>query len=639
MKPTIPQLLDEIAERYPDYPAQLSKDEDGDFHPRTYRELREVVGRFAAGLQSLGIGRGDHVGLISENRAEWFVADLAILTIGAADVPRGNDTVPRDVAYILGFAECATVCAEDATQAKKVLSVRSDIPTLERIIVLDPSADLDAVRAEAGTVEVLPMSAVMDAGDAYLADHPQTIRDAVAAGAENDTVTVIFTSGTTGTPKGVMLTHRNFLHQVQHVPDLIDVGPGDIWLCVLPVWHSFERIMQYVSLGAASALAYSKPIGKIMLDDFQKVRPTWMASVPRIWEAIMAGIYRNVKNQSALKQSLFHFFVRVGSSHAHLGNMLRGRLPRFRKRSRVVDAIVALVPWLLLWPLRGLGNALVFGTIRARLGGRFVAGISGGGALPAAVDSFFQAAGILLLEGYGLTETGPVLGVRDQHHPVPSTVGPVFPGTEIRILDDAGKPLPPGRKGLIMARGPQVMKGYYRQPDETARMIGDDGWLNTGDLGMLTWDNELAITGRAKDTIVLRGGENVEPLPIEQKLTESPLIDHAILQGQDQRVLGALIVPNPDAVAQLAQERGIIGSDEGYDVALLADDGIREAFATLIREQISAKNGFRGFERIGKFKLIPGPLSVGDELSQKQEVKRHVIAEKYANEIRELFEP
>ena len=638
MKPTIPQVLAEIAEEYPDYPAQMSKDENGVFQPRSYRDFRTTVERFAAGLKSMGIERGDHIGLISENRAEWFIADLAILSIGAADVPRGNDTVPRDVAYILGFAECEVVCAEDLAQARKILSVRDEIGTLKTIVVLDPTEPLDELRDEAGSIGIRSISDVYEDGDAYLADHPTAVTDEVAKGEENDTATVIFTSGTTGTPKGVMLTHRNFLHQVKHVPDLIDVGPGDIWLCVLPVWHSFERIMQYVSLGSASALAYSKPIGKIMLEDFQKVRPTWMASVPRIWEAIMAGVYRNVKTQSKVKQALFHFFVSLGSTHARIDDMLKGRLPRFTRRNRIVDAVGAFLPWLLMWPLRALGNVLVFGKIKGRLGGRFVAGISGGGALPSSVDAFFQAAGILLLEGYGLTETGPVLGVRDQHHPVPSTVGPVFPGTEIRILDEAGKPLPPGHQGLVMARGPQVMKGYYRQPDETARMLGEDGWLNTGDLGMLTWDNELKITGRAKDTIVLRGGENVEPLPIEQKLTESPLIDHAILQGQDQRILGVLIVPNPDALLQMAVERGIVDKNATYDVSLLSDDRIQEALGDVVRDQVSAKNGFRPFERIGRFKLIAGPLSVGDELSQKQEVKRHVIADKYESEIAELFE-
>ena len=636
MKPTIPQLLAEICERYPDHAAQMIKDADGAFQPRTFTELRAEVERFAAGLLASGISRGDHVGLISENRAEWFVADLAILSIGAADVPRGNDTTTTDLAYILGFAGCRIVCAEDATQTKKILSVKSELPELQKIILFDAGADADALSSDG--VEVIGYAAIAEAGDAHISANPGAVDALVEQGTSEDTATLIFTSGTTGIPKGVMLCHRNFLHQVTHVPDLISVGPGDIWLCVLPVWHSFERIMQYVALGTASALAYSKPIGKIMLEDFQKVRPTWMASVPRIWEAIMAGVYRNVKTQSSVKQGLFHFFVSLGSFHAGLDNMLKGRLPRFRKRNRALDAIIAFLPWLILWPLRALGNVLVFGKIKARLGGRFVAGISGGGALPAAVDAFFQAAGVLLLEGYGLTETGPVLGVRAQNHPVPSTVGPVFPGTDVRIVDDAGKALPPGSKGLIMARGPQVMKGYYNREDETTRVLSDDGWINTGDLGMLTWDNELAITGRAKDTIVLRGGENVEPLPIEQKITESPLIDHAILQGQDERVLGVLLVPNTDNLLQAAIDGGIADAGAAFDVSLLADERVVTMLNDVVREQVSAKNGFRAFERIGKSRVIAGPLAVGDELSQKQEVKRHVVAEKYASEIKELFE-
>lgn len=639
MQQTIPKLLQEIARTHPDYSAQMSKDGSGEFSPTSYTEFARLTERFAAGLLARGVSRGEHVGLVSENRAEWFIADVAILSIGAADVPRGNDTVPREVGYILGFAECRTTCAEDATQAQKILEVRQEIPGLEQIIVFDSGEELEELRKEAGKgVAVLTVEEIYSAGDAYLADNPNRIQEEIAKGNADDVATVIFTSGTTGTPKGVMLTHRNFLHQVEHVPDLIDVGPGDIWLCVLPVWHSFERIMQYVSLGSASALAYSKPIGKIMLADFQKVKPTWMASVPRIWEAIQAGIMRNVKNQGGVKLSLFSFFVSVGTAHAHLDNMLKGRLPRFTRRNRMIDALLAVLPWLLLLPLRGLGNLLVFGKIKEKLGGRFVAGISGGGALPAGVDSFFQAAGVLLLEGYGLTETGPVLGVRAQHKPVTSTVGPVFPGTEIRIIDESGAPLPPGRLGLVMARGPQVMKGYYRQPDLTAQVLGNDGWLNTGDLGMLTYDNELAIRGRAKDTIVLRGGENVEPLPIEQKLEESPLIDHAILQGQDQRTLGVLIVPNPDALLDTAREKGVVEADAEYDVSLLSNEEINARYRDLVRDSVSAKNGFRSFERIGRHKLIAGPLSVGDELSQKQEVKRHIIAEKYANEIDELFE-
>lgn len=638
MKPTIPQLLEEIAEANGTMPAQMSKNANGDFVETDYATLRNRVEAFAAGLASLGVKAGDHVGLISENRAEWLIADLAVLSLRAADVPRGNDTTPDELQYILDFADCRIVCAEDREQAAKILSIARNLSHLEKLILLAAEQIDDKLQRSAGKIELLEFADIESAGTDALASDPDLVRRERDQGTEHETATLIFTSGTTGVPKGVMLSHRNFLHQVKHVPDLIHVGPGDIWLCVLPVWHSFERIMQYVALGTASSLAYSKPIGKILIADLSKIRPTWMASVPRIWEAVMASVYRNVKTQSPVKQALFHFFVSVGSLHANLANRLTGRLPRFAKRNRTIDALVSFLPWLLLLPLRGLGNLLVFGKLKKLLGGRFVAGISGGGALPSAVDAFFSAAGILLLEGYGLTETGPVLGVRAQDHPVPGTVGPVFPGTEIRIVDEHGAPLPPGVMGIIMARGPQVMSGYYKDPEQTASVLSDDGWINTGDLGMLTHDNELKITGRAKDTIVLLGGENVEPLPIEQKITESIYVDHAILQGQDQKVLGVLLVPNHDAAMAKACELGFAAEGAPFDVSILAHEEIREFYGSIVRDQVSAANGFKEFERIGPFHLVPGPLAIGDELSQKQEVKRHVIAEKYASDISAMFD-
>lgn len=631
---TLPKLLAHVAEEYADAPAQLVKDAEGRFEPIAYRELFRRVEECAAGLLDIGVARGEHVGLISENRGEWLVLDFAVMSIGGADVPRGNDVTKQEVAYILGFGDCPTVAVENQTQLDKVISVRDQLSNLQRLIVIDSSVDTAAVKVRG--VQVYSFADILAKGVDALVGNPDLVTGEIAQGGEGDTATIIFTSGTTGEPKGVMLSHRNFLHQVEHIPSRIDAGPGDIWLSVLPVWHSFERIMQYVSVGRASVLAYSKPIGTVMLADFASVRPTWMASVPRIWEAVRAGIYRNVKTQSTLKQSLFHFFVAVGSAHASLSTMLEGRAPHFRQRSRIVEVVLAVLPYLLLWPLRLLGNALVFSKIKGRLGGRFKAGVSGGGALPGGVDRFFAAAGVLLLEGYGLTETAPVLAVRVQRHPVPGTVGPMIPGTEVRILDqETGDELPPGRMGVVYCRGPQVMKGYYKRPDATSAVLSQDGWLNTGDLGMLTVHGELAITGRAKDTIVLLGGENVEPLPIEQRIQESEYVTQAVVVGQDKKFLGALIVPNMELLETFAAENEVPYLDRE---ALTESPEILELIGDEINTRVNAKNGFKSFERVFRFAVLPTEFTVGDELSAKQEIKRHVIAAKYARRIEALFQ-
>ena len=634
---TLPKLLKQISEEYPTTAAQYLKNADGTFTPRSYQELFTEVQKYAAGLKEIGVGRGDHVGLISENRPEWMVTSLAVLSIGAADVPRGNDSMAQELGFILGLSECGTVVVENADQLTKILTVRDEVPSLKQFIVLDPAFDADALKAKAdlGGLKVTTYAEVVAAGTPALAKAPDSILQDIEKGDEQDIATIIFTSGTTGEPKGVMLTHKNFLYQVGCIPDRITVTPGDIWLSVLPVWHSFERVLQYVALGTASALAYSKPVGQIMLADFATVRPQWMASVPRIWEAVRAGVYRNVKSEGGIKLALFSFFVAVGKTHTKLTNLLRGLVPDFKKRSRLLDAIVAFIPWLLLLPLKLLGSVLVFSKIKAKLGGRFIAGVSGGGALPPAVDSFFGAAGILLLEGYGLTETAPVLAVRHQAGAVPNTVGTLLEGTDCKIVAEDGTLLPPGKQGVIYARGPQVMRGYYNRPEITAEVLDKDGWLNTGDLGMLTHRGELKLTGRAKDTIVLLGGENIEPLPIEQKITESEFIDTAVVVGQDQKYLGALIVPNQDAMERYADENHV-PYDKWSD--LCCTDASLELYQSEVNNLVNAKNGFRGFERIFRIAVTRDPFEVGKELSAKQEVKRHVVADLYKDQIAALFD-
>ncbi len=630
MPDTLPKRILHFAEKHPEAVIQYTKDAAGTFQPTTFPVFVREFKAFAAGLQHLGVKKGDHVGLISENRKEWLISDIGILALGAADVPRGCDSTAEEISYILSFSECRVVILENEAQLAKINAHKKELGHLKHIILMDAGINPEAWLG----VKLHSFAEVLENGKELYDKHPEQVDTSIDEGSRDDIATLIFTSGTTGVPKGVMLTHGNFLHQVENVPKLINTGLGDIWLCVLPVWHSFERIMQYVATGWGSALAYSKPIGKIMLADMQQIKPTWMASVPRIWEAVQAGIYRNINKEGGAKKALFYFFVAAAGAWTGFRNRLYGLLPEFRKRIRVLDIMIAVLPFLLLYPLKALGDILVFSKIKAKLGGNFVAGISGGGALPKSVDRFFSAAGILLLEGYGLTETAPVLGVRDQKHPVPGTIGPVFPGTVIEIRDEEGNILPPGRKGIVFARGPQVMKGYYKQPELTNAILSPDGWLNTGDLGMLTWHNELAIMGRVKDTIVLRGGENVEPLPIEQKMQESPYISQSMLLGQDQKYLAALIVPDYEALQEYASQNNLSFMDRED---LIGSPEIEELINGEIQERINSKNGFKSFERVNRFRLLTKPFEVGDELSQKQEIKRHVISARYEKLIQEIF--
>lgn len=634
MDRTLPLMIRERALANPDVVAQYSKDSLGKFQPTTFREFYDEIRAVAAGLLEFGATRGSHIGLISDNRREWLVTDLGILSIGAADVPRGCDSTDKEIAYILGFSDCSITFAENRKQAEKILAHKKELPVLSTLILFDPVDAALAAEGKASGVAIHDYSALVAKGAERRAAKPEEIDAEIEKGDRDDLATIIFTSGTTGEPKGVMLSHGNFLHQLPSLPLIVDIKTSDIWLSVLPVWHSFERIMQYVAPYLVSGIAYSKPIGSIMLADFQAIRPHWMASVPRIWESVRDGIYRNIKQSGGLKKHLFDFFVAVGTLHAGFRNLTLGLVPNFHGRIRFLDSILGFLPWMLLSPIKGLGNLLVFNKIKAKLGGRFKAGISGGGALPSQVDSFFGAVGVLLLEGYGLTETAPVIAVRRSKNPRPGCVGELILDTEVKIVDDEGNALPPGHKGLILARGGQVMKGYYKKPELTAKVLSSDGWFNTGDLGMMTHDNEIKITGRAKDTIVLRGGENVEPAPIEEKIRESEWVAQCMVVGQDQKYLAALIVPKQDAIMAFAEENNIPILD--YET-LLQQPEVIEIVANDVADLVGPHTGFKPFERVFKFKLIPKPFEVGVELSHKQEVMRHKVVEIYAKEVSSLF--
>lgn len=640
MDQTLPKLLKRIAEEHPDTASHYSKNKSGEFVPTLYKDYFQTALDFGAGLLSIGTKRGDHIGLICDNRQEWAISDMGLLSIGAIDVPRGCDATEHDLAYILSFAECRTVIAENQTQIKKILNLKEQIPLLKTLIIIEPSAEETRQAAAESGITLYDYAALIDDGKKWRTEHSGAVEAELEKGKWDDTATIIFTSGTTGEPKGVILTHGNFITQLDELPERIHIYTGEKAICVLPVWHAFERMCEYVILNAGAAVCYSKPIGSILLADFVKLNPQVMPGVPRVFEAIYDGVMRTMRKTGGITLVLFNFFVKIALLFSKIDRILFKKKAVFKKQPLILYWICLIIPYILLLPLKLLGSKLVFKKIHAKLGNAFRAGVSGGGAMPPAVDEFFWAIGVNVVEGYGLTETAPVISVRPFSRPIFGTVGRPLRGVEVRIIDENGKLLPAGQKGSVQVKGGIVMKGYYNKPELTAKVIDKDGWFDTGDLGMLTLDGEITLRGRKKDTIVLRGGENIEPLPIEMRIAESQYISQAVVigqnsSGQDQRYLAALIVPSKDELLTFAKENDIESSSYKE---LLQNAEIIKKIDDEIKNLVNAKSGFKMFEKISRFVLIEKQFEVGVELSAKQEIMRHKIQKIYAKEINSMFE-
>lgn len=637
---TIVQMFDERVKENPLYTAQLVKDAKGVYYPVTYIQLQEKVRNLALALRRHGVRRNDIVGIMSDNRAEWLEADLAILSLGAADAPRGRDAMDYEIEYILSETEAKVCFAENLDMADRILSLKKNLEALKVVVVMDgekPACTSEALeeRKRSFGVELLVQSELEKEGAELMLDFhmKEEIEHEIMLGSEEDVCTIIFTSGTTGNPKGVMLTHRNMLYQLEHIPEVKHLEPQMRWLAVLPVWHSFERIVQYIILDARNVICYSKPIGKIMLVDMIKAKPHFICSVPRIWETVKAGVNQSLKNKSERERKLFAFFLDSAKRQYRAKERMEGRIPDFKKRSRILDYITGVFPYLVFSPVAALGRKLVFKQITSKFGPCFIGGISGGGTMSKDVQEFFTAMGLVIVDGYGLTETAPVIGVQNFDRPMRGCMTP-FKGTELKVLDEDGKVLPPGRKGVLHVRGPQVMKGYYKREDLTRKVLDKDGWLDTGDLAIISRSGDFSIVGRAKDTIVLAGGENIEPVPIENKLKESEYIDTAVVLGQDRKFLGALVVINEKNCERYLKENHIPYVNREN---LAETEEIKALINREIQEKVSSKTGFKSFEQINRFALLDKPFEVGKELSAKQEFRRHKINEIYQQEIAGIF--
>ncbi|MBQ7158018.1 MAG: long-chain fatty acid--CoA ligase [Treponema sp.] len=639
---TLPILLKNKVAEIPNYTLQAVKNKSGVFVRYSYSQVYQHVIELASSLKKMGVKKGDHVGLISDNRREWLITDYALLALGAADVPCGCDSMGVEIRFILDYADCKISFFENARQLQKVLEKVEEVPQLKTAILYEHPDEKTIQQAKDAGIEVINYSLLESEGTAVTKEEWLEIEAGMEEVKPDDVATIIFTSGTTGLPKGVQLTHDNYIAQCEVAHKVLGLmQPGDIWLTVLPIWHSFERAFCYMVIGLKGGFAYSKPIASVMLQDMALVQPQWMNGVPRLWEALAQGLFREVKKQDAIHKSAFFNFVAIGKLYYKFKERVCGLRCRYHWYPRVFDVIIGVIPFALLWPFHKLGEIVVYKKILAKFGGKFRAAISGGGALQPETEAFYHAIGFKLLEGYGMTETAPVISVKNSKKPRSNNVGWVFPTFDVKIVAEkdgqvaSDAPLKPGKRGLILVKGRQVMKGYYKRDDLTEAVIDKDGWLNTGDLGMISYDEELKIVGRAKDTIVLLGGENIEPQVIEKAVNASPYIERTVVVGQDKKYVAALIVPDQQNVLTYAEENNIVY--DNYE-ELLETNEIQNLFRTEIDSLDNAKTGFRTCERIFKFVLLTKPFEIGVEINAKQELMRHKIVKLYKKEYNSLFE-
>lgn len=554
-------------------------------------ELADRIRALSMGLRAAGVEAGDRVALLSENRWEWMVADFGILTAGAVSVPIHPGLTARQTAYILADSGARVALVSTPELTARVLEARRDAPGLATVISFD-----DTASAVPG---VQPLAAVFDAGRAYAEAHRGDYRRRRDQVAPEDLASIIYTSGTTGDPKGVMLTHANFAYNATACCGVFDFLPSDLALSFLPLCHVFERTVDYCYYYSGCRVVHIGDLNQVT-DSFARFRPTTFAAVPRLYEKMYARIQERVPPS---RRWLVDWAVAQGRQAFR--RQLAGRPPG---------------PWLSM--TRALARRLVFQKIRQGLGGRWRFSISGGAPLAAELSEFFNSVDLPVLEGYGLTETSPVIAINSMVRPKPGTVGRPLPGLEVRIAAD----------GEVMTRGPHIMKGYWQAPDMTAKTIDAEGWLATGDLGVLDDQGYLAITDRKKEIIVTAQGKNIAPQPLENALKQLPSVSQAMVIGDRRPYLVALVVPDFEVLASRGHRAG---TPVAEPAALAVDPVVR---ATIQAEMESISGRFAHHEQIRRFALLPRDFTQEmDEMTPTLKLKRRVIRQHFETEIEALY--
>jgi long-chain acyl-CoA synthetase len=585
---TVADLLPIAVREHADRRAVMYK-EDGssEWRVRTYREVGEIVERLALGLIDLGIAKGDKVSILANTRPEWTYFDFAALTAGATVVPIYQTNSPDECQYVLENSDARAVIVEDAEQLAKIREIRDRCPALEHVILMTGEAE-DAISA------------------AELADRAASHDSAEWEGrwssvAPDDICTIIYTSGTTGPPKGCVISHGNYRSMLDMVLDVGVLGDDEVTYLYLPLAHSFALLIQFGTVALGATLAYWQRDPLKIIPDLAEVRPTYFPSVPRIFEKIYTAATAAAENAGGLKKAMFGWAIGVGR--------------RMRETERA-----GREPGLLLRKQYELADRQVLSKIRNLFGGRIKVAVSGAAPINPEILRFFDAAGVLVVEGWGMTETSTAATIATPEDFKFGTVGRPFPGCEVRIADD----------GEILVRGPNIFQGYYKNPEATAETLVD-GWLHTGDIGEIDPEGYVKITGRKKDIIITAGGKNITPANLEAEIKQHPLVSQCVVIGDRRPYLVAVVTLDPEEAEKFASEHGLSTDPE----ALAQSPEVREA----IEDHLAKVNArFARVEQVKKIVILRHDLSQeGGELTPTMKVKRNVVAEKYAGDIEALY--
>ncbi len=562
----------------------------------SYRQTWDWITQVAMGLKHLGMRDGDRICIMSRTRPAWLAADLGSLSLGAVTCPIYPSVEPKQAAFVINNVGARLIFVENLQQAAKIDEVRPECPTLEHVVVID-----DRGRLPEGAISFDDIFDLATADPGEIREWTETW----SAYGRDKVATIVHTSGTTANPKGVVLTHGNILHNFEGGVQAVDFNEDDLFLSFLPLSHMTERAAgQIVPLGRGCTIAYAEPAIERLAANMAEVRPTVMVAVPRLYERLYSRVISTVEAGPHLRQRIFYWALKLG--RAKYANHVAG---------------VPNSAWLRL-QLK-VADRLVFHKIKARTGGRVRYFVSGGAPLSQEIGEFFFAMGMLILEGYGLTETAPLLTISRPADFRFGTVGRPVAETQIRIDPTNGE---------VLARGPQVMQGYLNQPEETAKVIDADGWFHTGDIGELDPDGQLRITDRLKNILVLANGKNVAPAPMEIAILTSRYIAQAVILGDNEPYTGVLIVPDFEQVATWAAANGVA---EMPAEQLVAEKAVQK----LIEGEVKAKlDGFAIYERPRRVALLPRLLSEEEgELTPSLKVKLRVVVEKWADKVAHLF--